>query len=284
MAKPRISVCITHYNRPESLGATLDSLARQTRQPDEIFLWDDCSPKDPTPVVEQWKDRLPNFTYYRNATNLGMPGNLNAVVSQATGDYVANLHDADIYHPELLEKWVAALDAYPEAGLVFCRDSRWDNPRFVRDWTPEPPEVMDGREFFKQFYVGRIDSLIWGTVMVRRSLYDELLPFDPQYRNWADVDMWMRICGRAPIAFVPEKLLELDANPTHGGGFSFEQKRLVQGMVLTNVERVVRKSDYLAIRKIQIDIWKRLKVRWICGRLRRGELISLFKELRGPHV
>jgi glycosyltransferase involved in cell wall biosynthesis len=235
MSRKRISVCITHYNRPESLGATLESLANQTRQPDEIFLWDDCSPNDPTPIVEQWKDRLPNFTYHRNATNLGMPGNLNAVVSQATGDYVANLHDADIYHPELLEKWAAALDQYPEAGLVFCRDSRWDNPRFVRDWTPEPDACMDGREFFKRFYVGRIDSIIWGTVMVRRDLYGELLPFDPQYKNWADVDMWMRICGKAAIAFVPEKLLELDANPTHGGGFSFEKMRRIQGMVINNI-------------------------------------------------
>lgn len=92
MSRPRISVCITHYNRPESLGATLESLAKQTLQPDEIFLWDDCSPKDPTPILEQWLPRFPQMVYYRNEVNLGMPGNLNAVVAQATGDEAQHRH------------------------------------------------------------------------------------------------------------------------------------------------------------------------------------------------
>ena len=99
---PRISVCLTHYNRPDKLGATLESLALQTRVPDEVFVWDDCSPNDPTYVIEEWKARFPHFVYHRNDVNLGMPGNLNAVIAQATGDYVANLHDADVFAPTLL--------------------------------------------------------------------------------------------------------------------------------------------------------------------------------------
>lgn len=271
MADNRISVCITHYNRPESLGATLDSLAKQTRQPDEIFLWDDCSPKDPTPVVREWEGRFQHFVYYRNEANLGMPGNLNAVVSQASGDYVANLHDADLYHPELLEKWASALDRFPEAGLVFCRDSRWDNPKFVRTWTPEPEHYTDGVEFFRKFYVGRIDSIIWGTVMVRRELYEELLPFDPLYRNWADVDMWMRICGKAGIVYVPKKMLELDQNPTHESKFSFEQMQRVQEMLLQNIKRIFSGVELDLANARQEAIWTRLWWRWMGGRLRQGQ-------------
>jgi len=41
----KVSVCLTHYNRPEKLAATLESLAAQTRAPDEVFMQDDCSPK-----------------------------------------------------------------------------------------------------------------------------------------------------------------------------------------------------------------------------------------------
>ena len=115
---PRISVCITHYNRPEKLGVTLESLLRQTRMPDEIFLWDDCSPKDPSEIVSKWQDKFPHFKYYRNQTNLNMPGNLNEVLSQATGDFIANLHDADEYHPRLIELWLERLIQYPSAGMV----------------------------------------------------------------------------------------------------------------------------------------------------------------------
>ena len=272
MPKKRISVCITHYNRPESLGATLASLAAQTRMPDEIFLWDDCSPNDPTVVVDEWKDRFPHFVYHRNTTNRGMPGNLNDVIQQATGDYVANLHDADIYHPQLLEKWAAALDRSPEAGLVFCRDSRWDNPRFVQHWSPEPAELTDGVEFFRQHYLGRVDSIIWGTVMVRKSIYDQLLPFDPQYKNWADVDMWMRACGCASIAYLPEQLITLDENPTHGGGFSFARMRRIQDMILSHIERLFDGNRLQPALKLQSRIWRRLWFRWMFGRLRRFDL------------
>jgi glycosyltransferase involved in cell wall biosynthesis len=275
----RISVCITHYNRPESLGATLASLLAQTLVPDEIFLWDDCSPKDPSAVVAEWKDRFPHFVYHRNAENRGMPGNLNDVIQQATGDYVANLHDADIYHPRLLEKWAAALDRAPDAGLVFCRDSRWDNPRFVRHWTPEPAELTGGVEFFRRHYIGRVDSIIWGTVMVRKSIYDQLLPFDPQYKNWADVDMWMRVCACAGIAFVPEQLIKLDDNPTHGGRFSFERMRHIQDMVLSNIERLFDGNRLQSALKLQSRIWRRLWIRWMFGRLRRFNLREAYRGL-----
>ena len=278
----RISVCITHYNRPESLGATLASLLAQTRVPDEIFLWDDCSPKDPSAVVAEWKDRFPHFVYHRNAENRGMPGNLNDVIQQATGDYVANLHDADIYHPRLLEKWVAALDRAPDAGLVFCRDSRWDNPRFVRHWTPEPAELTGGVEFFRRHYIGRVDSIIWGTAMVRKNIYDQLLPFDPQHKNWADVDMWMRVCACAGIAFVPEQLIKLDDNPTHGGRFSFERMRRVQEAVLSNAGRIFSKADLESVHQLQENAWRRLWFRWMVGRLKHGEWGELWNGIRMP--
>ncbi|CAA6693606.1 MULTISPECIES: glycosyltransferase family 2 protein [unclassified Lentimonas] len=276
----RISVCITHYNRPESLGATLASLAAQTRMPDEVFLWDDCSPKDPTAVVEEWKDRFPHFVYHRNSENRGMPGNLNDVIQQATGDYVANLHDADIYHPQLLEKWAAALDRAPDAGLVFCRDSRWDNPRFVQHWTPEPAELTDGVEFFRRHYLGRVDSIIWGTVMVRKTIYDELLPFDLQYQNWADVDLWMRVCGCASIGYVPEQLIALDDNPTHGGGFSFARMRRLQEMVLSNVERIFLGAELKFAVDLQQDAWRRLWFRWMLGRLKRWQWGEMWNGIR----
>lgn len=116
----KLSVCLTHYNRPHLLGRTLESLARQTRPPDEVFVRDDASPRDPTDVARSFAGRFRHFVYHRNPANLGMPGNLNAVIGQATGDLVANLHDADVFHPTLLEKWEQALHRQPRAGLVFC--------------------------------------------------------------------------------------------------------------------------------------------------------------------
>jgi glycosyltransferase involved in cell wall biosynthesis len=268
---PRISVCLTHYNRPDKLGATLESLAQQTRVPDEVFVWDDCSPTDPTDVIEEWKARFPHFVYHRNDVNLGMPGNLNAVIAQATGDYVANLHDADVFDSTLLEKWANALDENPNAGLVFCRDSRWTNERFVKYWVPEPKALTDGKVFFKHYFLGRLDSIIWGTVMMRRKVYEQYLPFDGQFLNWADVDMWMRVCANYDIAYVPENLISLDQTPTPQRKFSFYKFALVQRLTILNIKKTYSGIERLTALRKQNEVWRGLWWRWMLGGFIHGD-------------
>jgi len=116
----KVSVCVTTYNRATLLGHTLRSLADQTRPPDELIVSDNCSSDNTQEVVDKWKTHFRRFIYNRNTRNLYMPGNLNAGLKLATGKYVANLHDADVFDPTLLEKWERALDTYPSAGFVFC--------------------------------------------------------------------------------------------------------------------------------------------------------------------
>lgn len=238
----KISVCLTHYNRPEKLAATLDSIVRQTFEPYEVLVWDDCSPKDPTDIVNAYKGRFRRLIYHRNVQNLNMPANLNAVISNASGEYIANLHDADTFDPRLLEKWHAALEQFPTAGLVFCGlDSTNGNPRYgsieIHDVAPLTP----GRDFFKQWFVGRPSSIIWGTVMARRSLYDRLLPFDPIYKNWADVDMWMRMCAFSDIAYIPEPLIRLDNTETKLRRFTWYKNLITHEMILENIKKIYAK-------------------------------------------
>jgi glycosyltransferase involved in cell wall biosynthesis len=207
-----ISVCLTHYDRPEKLRASLASLAEQTLRPDEVLVWDDCSPRDPAAIVQAFRPRFARLVYHRNERNLGMPGNLNAVVAQASGDYIANLHDADIFNPRLLDRWRAALDAYPTAGFVFCRVGarNAEQERRLRAC----PAFSPGREFNRRYFLNswRGSSPVWGTVMARRSLYRQLLPFDARYGCVADVDMWMRFCAVSDVAFANEVLIEADAS------------------------------------------------------------------------
>ena len=131
------------------------------------------------------------------------------------------------------------------------------------------------KKVFRKVFLGRIDSLIWGTVMARRSIYKTLLPFDPAFKNWADVDMWMRFCGEGSIGYVPEQLIELDQNPTHGGRFRFT--RMAQGneMVHQNIQRLFVGQERKAALETQKTAWNRNWRRWMLGRLKRCELEEL---------
>jgi len=235
--RPTISVCLTHYDRSDKLRATLASLAEQTRQPDEVLVWDDRSPGDPAAIVRAFQDRFPRLIYHRNERNLGMPGNLNEVVAQASGDYVANLHDADVFHPRLLERWSSALDLYPTAGFVFCRVGarNAEQERKLRAC----PALSLGREFNRRYFLNswRGSSPVWGTVMARRSLYRQLLPFDARFGCVADVDMWMRFSLESDVAFVDEALIRADADSHFVRGVNWPMVHALRRLHAENVTR-----------------------------------------------
>src|SRR5712691_5136466 len=93
---PKVSAVLTTYNRAASLSVTLDSILAQTFSDFELIVSDDCSSDDTTAVVQDYIRRDRRVRYRRNEKNLKMPGNLNAAIAEATGEYIANLHDGDV--------------------------------------------------------------------------------------------------------------------------------------------------------------------------------------------
>ena len=78
-----VSICLTTYNRGEALACTLESLLVQSFPDFELIISDDCSTDRTAEIVATYQDRDRRVKYRRNATNLSMPGNLNAVISEA---------------------------------------------------------------------------------------------------------------------------------------------------------------------------------------------------------
>jgi glycosyltransferase involved in cell wall biosynthesis len=223
----RLSVCITTYNRAALLDSTLASLSSQTRQLDELIISDDCSPDNTAQVVEKWRTRFPQLLYNKNPRNFYMPGNLNAAVRMATGEYVANLHDADEFAPTLLEDWEKALDNHLSAGFVFCGvaggqyEAKFNDGITIQSkgiTLHNVSPITAGQEFFERFFLHRFSSIVWGTVMARRSAYDKLLPFDVTFGFVSDVDMWMRMCLYYDVAYVRKPLIILDHSPSKERG------------------------------------------------------------------
>lgn len=271
----RLSVVITTYCRPEGLDATLQSVALQTRTPDEIIVSDNASPDSTPQVVLRWQDKLPQLRYLRNETNIGMPGNLNNAVYAATGDVICNLHDADTYAPNLLQRIEETMNAHAGVGLVF-----WDS-ECIHAVDRGIAPLTDGREFFQKHYQGQTSSKIWGTVAVRKEVYDKLLPFDERFRAWADVDMWMRICLDSEIAYLHEPLAKL-----HVGGefrpWNWEKTILQQKMHFLNVVRH-HENDPEQCHKVlkqQLAAQRGRYVRHMIGRLRRRELSMVWSGMK----
>jgi glycosyltransferase involved in cell wall biosynthesis len=272
----KVSVCVLAYNRPHGLEQTLASLAAQTRLPDEVVVSDDCSTNDTKSVALQWVGRLPGFQYVRNSVNLGMPGNLNVAIRRTVGSYVANLHDADTFAPTLLERWESALDANPSAGFVFSGVGGWPHRTrqgggvILHDVAPLTP----GRSFYERHLIHRFSSIVWGTVMARRSAYDLLLPFDEQFGYISDVDMWMRMCFHYDVAYVRGPLILLDHTPQFRGEkvnwLMVEWARKIQ---LLNLQRFYGTDPVRMVSELKLHqaAARRFLARRFVGRLGHGD-------------
>ncbi len=285
----KLSVCITAYSREKGLFRTLKSLSEQTRPPDEVIVSDDCSPDDPKDVVRQWSGSFRNFHYNRNRQNLNMPGNLNLAISLARGTYIANLHDADEFDPTLLEKWEHALDVYTTAGFVFSGVGTIPQTGCINrvDLHPVPP-FMKGIEFFEKHILHRFSSYVWGTVMARRTAYEELLPFDAKYGPYSDVDMWTRMCINHDVAYVREPLILLDNSPSTWRNFNWQRIEIIRQMQRNNIRRFYANTPerFSFEMKRHNKVLIREYLRRILGRIRHGDIdgvlegISLLRRSR----
>jgi glycosyltransferase involved in cell wall biosynthesis len=285
----KLSVCITTYKRADLLDKTLASLAEQTRQPDELIISDDCSPDNTQEIVLKWEKHFPGLIYNRNDRNLYMPGNLNTAVNLAKGEYVANLHDADEFAPTLLEKWELMLDKFPTAGFVF------NGVQFVGEsgtviYLHDVDPLTPGKDFYEKHMAHKFSSIVWGTVMARRTAYQKFLPFDVNFGFYSDVDMWIRMCQLFDVAYVREPLMYLDESPTKERKFSWEKTETARRIELTNIYRFYGDQPERLAKELAFHSGKvrSIYMRRLLGRIRildwlnLGEGLAVCKKLHWP--
>ncbi|HZO80953.1 MAG TPA: glycosyltransferase family A protein [Candidatus Binataceae bacterium] len=205
---PQVSICLTTYNRADSLGRILAGLREQSFADFELIVSDNCSGDRTPEVVAACAARDRRLRYRRNSRNLGMPGNINAAIAEAKGSYIAILHDDDIYRPDLIAQWKSALDANPEAPFVFNDYESLLPSGKHRLYRATAGRALPGAAIAR-YYFSTFSSCVWGTVMLRREEFEAAGPFDAQFGIASDVDLWLTLaCGR-DVAYVPEPLITL---------------------------------------------------------------------------
>jgi len=92
------------YDGATYLREQLDSLAAQTRLPDELVVTDDGSADSTLEVVANFAATAPFFVRVeRNPNNLGYPKNFEKAARLCTGDIVFFCDQDDVWHPQKIE-------------------------------------------------------------------------------------------------------------------------------------------------------------------------------------
>jgi glycosyltransferase involved in cell wall biosynthesis len=111
-----VSLVITVLNEGESIHTLLETLAAQTRPPDEILISDGGSTDNTVAVVEAFAERLPIRLLHVPGANIS--AGRNAAIREAQHPIIA-VTDAGVrLEPDWLEHLVAPFDARPELAGV----------------------------------------------------------------------------------------------------------------------------------------------------------------------
>ena len=111
----RISVAVVTWNRSRALRAALDSVRRQTRQPDEVVVVDSAS-TDGTP--DMLAAEYPEVRLVRLHRNMGCPEGRNIALANCTAEIIYSLDDDGVLHQDCLAEVERCMTAHPAAGVV----------------------------------------------------------------------------------------------------------------------------------------------------------------------
>ena len=267
MTAQLVTVGIPTLRRLPYLIEAVDAALAQTWSNLEVLVSDDGD----RPEIREWCLRRAQddarLRYQRNATRLGLAGNWNAIVSSASGEFVALPGDDDRLLPEFVERLMAAASA--ETAVVFCNHHIIDGQgRRV----PEDTERIERRYHRHDLARGRVaDPAVcaWqlaicpSAVLIRRrellrlGFRDEL--------NSPDVEFFIRLAGEsARFDFVPDRLSEFrfhGEEAATAGGLRHDdllarllpidvpahiephKRALIEGLIVNAVSRSLQKGD-----------------------------------------
>ncbi|MHB8690642.1 MAG: glycosyltransferase family 2 protein [Solirubrobacteraceae bacterium] len=203
---PLCTVVISAYMAAATIGQALDSVLAQTLRDFEVVVVDDGS-ADATAEVVRGYLADPRVALHRQP-NAGNAAARNLGIARTTGRFVAVLDSDDLWLPVYLESMVAALESAPDAGFAFTRawvlersPNRIRRAQYPTQVPTLPPDTAAQMLALLEF------NYVYGSIMVRRELLEQLGGFDTSARTHEDYKLCLRILGAGHSAVhVPEPL------------------------------------------------------------------------------
>ena len=189
---PLVSIVTPSFNQSEFLESTIQSVLEQDYPRIEYILMDGGSTDGSLDIIQRYADRL---AFWVSEPDLGQTDAINKGFARAGGDILAWLNSDDLYDPWAVSEAVQFLSSHPEVGMVYGAAYYIDELGSVI--ARYPARQTD----YKRLRRG-IATIPQQASFFRAILWDQVGPLDPSFYYAMDYDLWVRISGRAPIAFV----------------------------------------------------------------------------------
>jgi glycosyltransferase involved in cell wall biosynthesis len=199
-----ISVVIPLYNKAPHIGRSLNSILSQTFLPKEIIVVDDGSTDGGADIVRNYNHPLIRLI---SKDNEGVSATRNRGVQEATGSLVAFLDADDYWQPRFLEVIHNLRRQFPQAGIYATNFEVIRPNGEIKKHTCHclPPDSQAG--LITQYGKVMANSPLHpSATAIPKNIFQEIGGFNQNEYLYEDVDLFIRIGLRYPIAWSREHL------------------------------------------------------------------------------
>jgi glycosyltransferase involved in cell wall biosynthesis len=208
--QPLVSAIIIFFNVELYIEEAIESVISQSYGNWELLLCDDGSRDGSTRIAKEYAARYPDrirYLEHDGHANRGMSATRNLGIRNAKGEFISWLDADDVWLTHKLQSQVAALQAHPEAAMVYNPLRFWYSwsgrrEDFHRDFNQrlcvpagtvlQPPELLT-RYLADEHYFP-------SSVMVRTSILRAVGGYEESFRDeYEDVMANSKICLDYPV-------------------------------------------------------------------------------------
>jgi glycosyltransferase involved in cell wall biosynthesis len=203
MTCPEVSIVLPTFNRLDYLRDAIDSVLAQTHRDWELIIADDGSDDATRGFLSSLRDERITTIYLHHSGNPAAVRNW--AIRAARAPYLAFLDSDDVWTPRKLEIQLALMRSRPERRWSYTNDAQIDESGKPLPASDEAWVLYDGRIVEPLL---RLQALIaTPSVVVERSLIDEVGGFDEEQHYGEDFDLWVRLALRSSVSASAEALV-----------------------------------------------------------------------------
>jgi glycosyltransferase involved in cell wall biosynthesis len=216
---PTVSVVIPTYNRSRLVTKAVESVFAQTYTDYEIIVVDDGSTDDTVEQLKPYGERI-RYVYQENR---GVSAALNKGISMAGGKWVSVLASDDLWLASKLERQFQVLTALGNGFGACFTDCIYQGDPELRLSAFEQAGLSSSCEFSEledplKFVLGQYPALYVQSLLVQRSLLEELEGFDEGMVVAEDTDLLFRLTFKTRLCFTTAPLVIVDRTPNRSVG------------------------------------------------------------------
>ena len=217
-----VSIITPSYNQAAYLEQTIQSVLTQHYPELEYLVVDGGSTDGSLEIIKRYADRL---AWWVSEADNGQAEAINKGMRRARGQIVAWLNSDDTYMPGAIEAAVMALDAHPQATMIYGDTLAVD----------ESSHAINAQHYLQLSLEDLLCFQIIGqpAVFMRRTAFEAVGGLDPSFHFMLDHQLWIKLAAHGELVHVDQTLAAARyhaqaKNRAQAAGFGGEALRILK--------------------------------------------------------